>query len=131
MELELVDIEYRKENKEQFLRIFIDKEGGIDLDNCSRANRAIKASLDELDIPYDYFEVSSPGLDRILKDERDWERFTGSLVRIKTRKGYSGPQRITGILMGFDSNDIAVDHDGETLKVPRKMITTIRLHPEF
>ncbi len=129
--MELVDIEYRKENKEQFLRIFIDKEGGIDLDNCSRANRAIKASLDELDIPYDYFEVSSPGLDRILKDERDWERFTGSLVRIKTRKGYSGPQRITGILMGFDSNDIAVDHDGETLKVPRKMITTIRLHPEF
>ncbi|WP_049750098.1 ribosome maturation factor RimP [Syntrophomonas wolfei] len=131
LELELVNIEYRKENKEQFLRVFIDKDNGVDLDMCSQANRAIKESFDEQEIPYDYLEVSSPGLDRVLKKERDWERFSGYRVRIKTRKSFPGPQRITGILLGFDSENIAVELEGELLKVPREMITIIRLHPEF
>jgi ribosome maturation factor RimP len=131
LELELVDIEYRKENKEQFLRVFIDKDTGVDLEMCSQANRAIKESLDEQEIPYDYLEVSSPGLDRVLKKERDWERFSGYRVRIKTRKSFPGPQRIIGILLGFDSENIAVEVDGELLKVPREIITIIRLHPEF
>ncbi len=131
LELDLVDIEYRRENKEQFLRVFIDKESGIDLDICSRANRLIKERLDEQEIPYDYLEVSSPGINRVLKKERDWERFSGSRVRIKTRKAFSGPQQITGILSGYDSENIVLESEGERIIIPREMITTIRLHPEI
>ncbi|MDD3879432.1 MAG: ribosome maturation factor RimP, partial [Syntrophomonas sp.] len=131
LELELVDIEYRKENKEQILRVFIDKDSGVDLELCSKANRAIKEGIDEEDISYDYLEVSSPGLDRVLKKERDWERFSGYRVKLKTLKSYPGPLRITGILRGFDSENIVVESEGELSKVPRDMISAIRLHPEF
>lgn len=128
---EVVDVEYRKENGVQVLRIFIDRAGGVGLDDCSRATRAVKVIIDARDIPYDSLEVSSPGLNRILRKDRDLQRFTGERVRIKTLKTYPGPRTLVGILQGFDQQEIQVQSDEELIVVPRDMISVVRLHPEI
>ena len=129
--IELVNIEYRKENQEQILRFFIDKVGGVTLDHCSAATRALMGVVDRHQLYYDHLEVSSPGLDRVLKKDRDLARFAGQRVKIKTLKAFSGPRTITGLLGEFNEREIAVESNGELIKVPRDMISVIRLHPEL
>ena len=75
IDIELHEVEYRRESEGQILRIFIDKDSGVDLDTCAKASRAVKSIIDEKDLYYDHMEVSSPGLDRVLKKERDFIRF--------------------------------------------------------
>ena len=76
--LELVDIEYKREAGDRILRIFIDRMGGVDLEACSAASRAVKDLIDDAQVEYDHMEVSSPGLDRVIKTDRDLLRFKGS-----------------------------------------------------
>ncbi|HWP98627.1 MAG TPA: ribosome maturation factor RimP [Syntrophomonadaceae bacterium] len=130
-QIELVDIEYRKENGAQILRIFIDRAEGVSLETCSRATRIVKGVLDAEDIFYDSLEVSSPGWDRVLKKDRDLQRFNGERILLKTIKAYPGPRTIIGCLQGFDDKEIHVQNDEQFIGVPRDMISVIRLHPEI
>lgn len=129
--VELVELQYRKENAGQMLRVFIDNEAGVDLDLCTRATRAIKPILDDSDIYYDHLELSSPGLDRIIKKDRDFKRFSGSMVKVKMRKQFDGPGKITGVLVGADDRQITVKVEEEVLELPRDSVSTVRLHPQY
>lgn len=130
--IELVDTQYRKENQEQVLRFFIDRDGGITLDNCSEATRRLKELIDSQDIYYDHLEVSSPGMDRLIKNNRDLQRFTGFKIKVKTVKAYDGPRTVIAVLKDFSDEELTVENeDGDTLIIPRDMISIIRLQPEF
>lgn len=132
IDVELVDTQYRKENQEQVLRFFIDRDGGVNLDDCSEATRRLKDLIDSQDIYYDYLEVSSPGMDRLIKTNRDLQRFTGCKIKVKTVKAYSGPRTVIAFLRGFSDEELTVEtDDGESLSIPRNMISLIRLQPEF
>lgn len=120
--LELVDIEYRRESQGWVLRFFLDKEGGITLDDCAAASRQISSLLDVEDfIPNTYnLEVSSPGLERPLKKRGDFERFSGHRVKIKTidpidPDGHSKRRKtFTGVLDGVEGDEVILELDGRT-----------------
>jgi ribosome maturation factor RimP len=130
-DIELVAVEYRKENAQQILRVFIDNEAGVDLDMCTRATRIIKPLLDENNIYYDHLELSSPGLDRVLKKEKDFKRFRGYHVKIKMLKQYQGPNKISGVLLDVDDRLIIIKAGEEICKIPRDLVSTVRLNPEY
>lgn len=128
--VELVDIEYRIENQDQMLRVFIDREEGVTLELCTDVTRLVKKVLDENDITYDHFEVSSPGLDRIIKREKNPQRFIGQQVKVKTLKSYT-PKNIVGVLNQVNNDSITVENNTDSYNIPWDVITIIRLHPEF
>ena len=106
MGLDLVDVEYVREGSAWFLRFYLDKRGGITLDDCAAASRAIDPLLDEkLDIPDTYcLEVSSPGLERPLKKPADFHRYMGSPVEVTLYKARNGIKRFEGDLAGYDED---------------------------
>ncbi len=130
IKIDLVDIEYRKESEGQMLRVYIDKETGIDLDTCANASRAIKNLIDESDIYYDHMEVSSPGLDRILKKEKDFIRFVGNQINVKTLKEYNGPRKLSGVLMGYEEETLSIKNIDEIINIPLELISMVRLKPD-
>lgn len=122
---ELYDVEYAKEGKNYFLRVFIDKPEGIDLNDCEKVNDAINDLLDEADyIREQYFlEVSSPGIERVLKKEKHLEQNIGNEIAIRLfQKDENGKKEYQGILKGFDSENIEL----EEIKVERKRIAQIK-----
>ena len=132
--IELVDVEYVKEAGEYYLRIFIDKDGGVSLNDCEVVTRAINPILDEKDpIKENYFlEVSSPGLDRPLKKEKDFKRSIGEEVEIRTYRAIDRQKEFTGILKGFDENTVTIIYEDETEQVfDRAEIALIRLALDF
>lgn len=129
--IELVAIEYLREEEALVLRVFIDCENGVDMNLCTQATRAVKALIDETDFLYDQLEVSSPGLDRVLKKEQDFIRYIGYQVRIKTGKKFAGPKTITGILEAVDEDYLKLKTDEQTFDIPRQYITSARLKPEI
>ncbi|HHU61864.1 MAG: ribosome maturation factor RimP [Bacillota bacterium] len=133
-EIELVDVEYVKEQSGWILRVFLDKPGGIDLDDCSRVSEELDEKLDQEDpIPGAYsLEVSSPGLERPLKKASDYQRFAGKLANINTYKGIHGRKRFKGLLKGLDGNDnILLEWEGETIKIPLELIAKANLAVDF
>ncbi|MBO8159392.1 ribosome maturation factor RimP [Thermosyntropha sp.] len=131
IDIELVDVQYRRENKEQILRIFIDKEEGVDLNVCSEATRAVKAIIDEQDIFYDHLEVSSPGLDRIIKKDKNPARFIGRKVKVKMKKDYPDFKNIIGILDEINEQNLVLRVDGQEVEIPWEMTLTVRLYPDI
>ncbi|HOQ09862.1 MAG TPA: ribosome maturation factor RimP [Syntrophomonadaceae bacterium] len=131
LQAELVEIEYRRESGDQYLRIFIDRESGVDLDLCSRVSRAIKDIIDASGIEYDHLEVSSPGLDRKLIHDRDFVRFNGQPVKVKLSKRFNGPRQVVGVLIGNSESTITVKNDQGVFELPRSEITVVRLHPQL
>lgn len=125
---ELVDIEYVKENVEYFLRIFIEKEGGITLDDCVDVTRYINPILDEKDfIQNEYrLQVSSPGLDRALKKESDFKRYTGRLVEVKLFSKLNGEKEFSGTLLGLFDDEVKIE-DKEIYTFRLKEIALIKL----
>lgn len=110
---ELVDVEFVKEGPNHFLRIYIDKPGGITIDDCQIASEAINTKLDEID-PIDvsyYLEVSSPGIDRPLKTDKDLNRNIGKDVEVKLYQNIEGKKKLIGELLFFDENIIRVSDD--------------------
>ena len=107
---ELVDVEYVKEGQDYFLRAYIDKPGGITIDDCVAVSREMNVLLDELDyVEGAYtFEVSSPGLGRPLKKARDFERSLGQEVEIRTYKAIDGSKEFYGILHAYDDDSVTV-----------------------
>lgn len=126
---ELVDVEYVKE-RDWFLRVYIDKEGGIGLDDCQEVSGLLDEKLEELNIINDRYilEVSSPGLDRALKKEKDFKREMGKLVDITLYKAIDGEKMITGKLTGYTKDIITID---ETREIALKDIALVSLHIDF
>lgn len=126
---ELVDVEYVKE-RDWFLRVYIDKEGGIGLDDCQEVSGLLDEKLEELNIINDRYilEVSSPGLDRALKKEKDFKREMGKVVDITLYKAIDGEKMIIGKLTGYTKDIITID---ETREIALKDIALVRLHIDF
>lgn len=131
LQVELVEVIYRREHGDQMLRVFIDHASGVDLDLCTRVSRIIKDFVDQENIYYDHLEVSSPGLDRVLKKDSDFERFKNERVKIKTLKEYDGPRKVSGFLQGLHEGCIRVKVDEEVKDIPRSMVSTVRLDPQI
>ena len=131
--VEIVDIEYVKEAGEYYLRIYIDKEGGVTIDDCESVSRRIDVLLDEEDFIDEAYilEVSSPGLGRQLKKDKDLVRENGKEVDIKLFKAVEKNKEYTGILEGFDEGQITVEIDGKDTEFERTNIAKISLHFDF
>ena len=117
---EIYDVEYAKEGSEWYLRIYIDKDGGIDLDDCETVTDLINDPLDELDpISEPYFlEVSSPGVERNLKSLRHFESAVGEKVRVKTFAKIENSKEWVGTLVSFNEEGIVLDASGKTVELP-------------
>ncbi len=131
---ELWDVEYVKEGGTWYLRAYIDKPGGITIDDCELVSRAFNEKLDEEDFIGDAYimEISSPGLGRALKKDRDFERCIGEDVDVRLYKAMDGEKEFTGALKAFSKEQITVEfEDGQTLEVLRKDIAQVRLSFDF
>lgn len=127
---ELVDVEYVKENGEFYLRVYIDKPGGVNIGDCETVSRALDTKLDEEDFIDDSYilEVSSPGLGRALKKERDFARSIGEEVEIHLYKAIDRQKLFTGVLKEFDKDSVTIEfEDGETTIFQRKDISLVKL----
>ncbi len=130
---ELVDVEFVKEGGEYYLRCYIDKEGGINIDDCVLVSQEMNEILDREDyVDEEYiFEVSSPGLGRPLKKDKDYVRNTGKEVDIKTYRAIDGNKEFRGVLTAFDNASVTVEIDGEEKTFDKKDIALIREAVDF
>ncbi|WP_338754063.1 ribosome maturation factor RimP [Bacillus sp. FJAT-52991] len=137
LNLELVDIEYVKEGKNWFLRIYIDKETGVDIEECGLVSERLSEQLDAKDpIPYNYFlEVSSPGAERPLKKPKDFERAVGKRVHVKTYEAIDGEKAFEGTLLSYDEESLTVEYMVKTRKkqveIPMEKVAKARLAVSF
>ena len=133
-EFELVDLEYVKEGSDWYLRAYIDKAGGINIDDCEKVSRAFSDKLDEENFIDDAYilEVSSPGLGRPLKKDKDFIRNTGKKIEFKSFKNIDGQKEFSGILKEFDTDTFTVEEDnGKTVIYNRKDMALIKEYVEW
>ena len=125
---ELYDVQYAKEGKEYYLRIFIDKPAGIDLNDCETVSDSINHLLDEADyIQEQYFlEVSSPGIERILRKDKHLQDNIGNLIEVKLFQPFEKKKAIQGILKDFDKEMLTIDLNGKTISIERKNIAIMK-----
>jgi len=131
---ELVDVEYVKEGANWYLRVYADKEGGINIDDCVLISRALEAKLDEDDFIQEAYilEVSSPGLGRPLKKDKDFERSIGRDVEIKLYRPIEKQKEWEGTLVSYDNDSITITlEDGANMEITRSDIALIRLALDF
>lgn len=131
---ELIDIEFTKEGPHRYLRVFIDKIGGITLDDCQKVSEQLSEKLDEEDpIEENYFlEISSPGLDRPLKKTKDFERFKGENIEVRLYQPMDNKKVFEGELVGSDNNVITIKIDNKDLvEIPREKIAITKLAIKF
>ena len=130
---ELWDVEYVREGSEYFLRLYIDKEGGVDIDDCEAISRAMDPILDEKDpVPGSYhFEVCSAGLERALKRPGDFERFMGSPITVKLYRPYNGLKELPCVLRGYEDGKLTVESGKETITFEKSQVALVRLRVEF
>ncbi len=132
--IELVDVEFTKEGIHRYLRIFIDKEEGVTLDDCQHVSQKISEQLDKIDpIEENYFlEVSSPGLDRPLKTKRDLEKSIGKNIEIKLYKKINNKKKYCGEFIEFDEDNIEIlDEEIGKIKIKRDDIAKMNLAIKF
>ena len=129
----LWDVEYVREGSERYLRVYIDKDGGIDIDDCERVHRALDPILDEKDpIAESYhFEVCSAGLERALKRPSDFERFMGSAITVKLYRPRNGLKEIPCVLKGYEEGKLTVEAGKETITFEKSEVALVRLRVEF
>lgn len=126
---EFYHLEYVKENGENYLRIYIDIENGISLEDCEKVSRRISDLLDEEDPitdPY-YLEVSSPGINRFLYTDKHFQRSIGQLVLLKLVKAVNGKKAIKGQLIDFNENEVVIKEENENITIDREKIKSINL----
>ena len=135
MGYELVDVEYAKvKGQDDELVVYIDRQGGVTLDDCEAVSLAVEPIIDEADpIAHAYvFCVSSPGIDRPLKKPRDFEKALQTKVDLKLYEKLNGKKEITAVLIGYDENTIRLQTEkGQELELNREKIALIRPHIEF
>lgn len=135
--LEIVDVEYVKEGKNWYLRLYIDKENGVDIEECGMVSEKLSEKLDEIDpIPHNYYlEVSSPGSERPLKKQADFEKAIGKNVHIKTYEPIDGEKIFEGILQEFDGTNVTIEVRVKTkrkvIQIPYNKIAQARLAVVF
>ena len=129
----LWDVEYVREGGEWFLRLYIDKDGGVDISDCEAVSRAVDPILDEKDpIPDSYnFEVCSAGLERQLKRPSDFEQFMGSAVTVKLFKAVNGAKKYAGTLTGYNDGAVTIEAAGTTYTFQKNEVAQVRLRVEF
>ena len=129
----LWDVEYVREAGQWFLRVYIDKEGGVSIDDCEAVSRPLSDALDEADpIEGSYvLEVSSAGAERPLKRPSDFERFLGSPVTVRLYKNRDGRKEFAGTLSGYDDGAVLLDVGEQTLRFEKAEIALVRLRVEF
>ena len=129
----LWDVEYVRDGDQRFLRLYLDKEGGVDIHDCEAVSRAMDPLLDEADpIPESYhFEVCSAGLERVLKRPSDFERFLGSPVTVKLYRPLNGRKEIPAVLTGYDDGRITVEAGTEAITFEKSQVAQVRLRVEF
>ncbi|KRQ86987.1 Ribosome maturation factor RimP [Caloramator mitchellensis] len=128
--LEVVDVQFVKENNEWFLRVFIDKEEGITIDDCTNVSRRLSDKLDEIDpisVSY-YLEVSSPGINRPLKNDKDFKRFINHNIKIKLFEAINGKKVLKGLLEDYRDGKILLNVDGEKIEIERNKISLANLN---
>ena len=130
---EIWDVEYVREAGEWYLRLYLDKEGGVDIQDCEAVSRVVSDLLDEADpIEGSYtFEVSSAGAERVLKRPGDFEKFLGSPVLVKLYKARDGRKEFPGSLKSYDNGDITITAGGKDLTFPKAEVALCRLRIEF
>jgi len=127
----VVDAEYKKENGTRILRVYIDKEGGVGIDECEVFSRSLEAVLDELDFISEAYtlEVSSPGVDRVLKTEREFTYYIGRKVEVKLYKAIDGKKEFDGILKSYEDQTATITTEGNgDIEVKVKEAVYIRLY---
>ena len=122
--VELIEVALDTERTGKYLRIYVDKPGGITLDDCERYHKAVRPLLDSIE--YDFMEVSSPGADRPLKTERDFERHMGDKIEIRFFRPVGGAKIKSGILTGLDGGDILIDGPAGPERVPLKEAALVK-----
>lgn len=130
----LWDVEYVKEGADHYLRAYIDKENGITIDDCVEVSRALSDELDREDFIDEAYilEVSSPGLGRALKKDKDFERSIGQSVDIKTYKPIDGLKQMTGVLLSYDNDSIEISAEsGEKIRIGRSDLAKVNLSVDF
>ena len=130
MGYELVDVELTAQG---ILRVFIDKEGGITVEDCATVSNHLSRVFMVEDVDYKHLEISSPGLDRPLKKAADFVRFTGSMVKLKTRLPVDGQKNFIGRIESFDeaAQTIVLAFDGKTAQIELSNLDKARIKPEF
>ena len=131
MGYELVDVELTAQG---ILRVFIDKEGGITVEDCATVSNHLSRVFMVEDVDYKHLEISSPGLDRPLKKAADFVRFAGSMVKLKTRLPVDGQKNFIGRIQSFDEATqilVLAEENGKTISIPLGDIDKARLKPEF
>ena len=130
---ELWDVEYVREGSERYLRLYIDKDGGIDIEDCEKVHRAMDPILDEKDpIAESYhFEVCSAGLERPLKRASDFEKFMDSPILVKLYRPRNGLKELPGILRGYEEGRVTLEAGKETITFEKSEVALVRLRVEF
>ena len=130
---QLWDVEYVREGSDYFLRVYIDKDGGVDINDCEAVSRALDPILDEKDpISGSYhFEVCSAGLERALKRPEDFQRFMGSPITVKLYRPYNGLKEIPCTLTGYEDGKVTVLSGKETITFEKSQVALVRLRVEF
>lgn len=124
MGFELVDFCLERENTGMYLRIYIDRPEGISLDDCEKYHKAARPMVEELD--FDFMEVSSPGIDRPLKKDRDFERALGSEIEIRLFRALDGVKTLTGTLAGLEDGEILLETPEGMKRIPRKAAALVK-----
>lgn len=127
--LELVDVEFKKEGKNWILRIYIDREGGVTLADCQKVSRLAGdlIEVEEVIEPVYTLEVSSPGLNRVLKKEKDFLKYSGKKIYVQCHAPMDGRKKFTGILTGFIDQLIHLEMDGQHYTIPLNLVAKANL----
>ncbi len=131
--VEIYDVEYVKEGSDWYLRVYIDKPEGVNINDCEVVNRALSAKMDELDFIDDAYilEVSSPGLGRALKKERHFEKSIGQEVEVKTYKAIDKEKQFVGILQSYKDGVITIQTEKKEMKFEKADVASVRLTFDF
>ncbi|MBP3654221.1 MAG: ribosome maturation factor RimP [Oscillospiraceae bacterium] len=131
--LEIWDVEFVKEAGTQYLRVFLDKEGGVGINDCETFSRTLDPILDEADpVPCSYvFEVGSAGIERELKRPGDFEKFMGEQVSVKLYQAVNGQKNYVGELSAYNNGDITLTVAGKTLELKKSQVAQVKLHVDF
>jgi ribosome maturation factor RimP len=129
MGYDLIDVE--RSNSGRLLRVFIDKSDGITVDDCALVSNQLSRLLEVEAVDYDRLEISSPGLDRPLRGERDFKRFEGEKAMVRVRVPIEGQRNFVGILREADAQTLRIEVDGVLVSIPMVSIEKARLIPQF
>lgn len=131
--VEIYDVEYVKEGSDWYLRVYIDKPEGVNINDCEIVNRALSAKMDELDFIDDAYilEVSSPGLGRALKKERHFAKSIGQEVEVKTYKAIDKEKQFVGILQSYEEGVITIQTEKKEMKFEKADVASVRLTFDF